>query len=138
MEKVKKHIFILFIFGILAGCATVSSVRYFYEKIDYSDGVSKDEAKLIAKKHLIDSVYKYDYRVINPEIRTWYEKDAWIVRFPPKKVQLLIPEGLFEAVMPNAYLVAVDKRTGAVIKGGRWGFEPFMHQFIDSIDEKER
>lgn len=61
------------------GCATTESLDYYYEKINRQDGISRDEAALIAKKWLVESKYEGAFQVIGP-VTTGYEH-YWQVTF---------------------------------------------------------
>lgn len=64
---------------MLSGCASVESLDYYYQKINWKDGVSRDEAALIAKKWLVESKYEGDFQVIGP-VSTRHE-DLWQITF---------------------------------------------------------
>ncbi len=101
----KKYIFIILLI-ILNGCATVNSVKTNYALIDYSDGIDKKEAVLIAKEHLINTKYRHRYQVIGPKVENLPLEGAWLVRFRGKKTSIS------EFYMPSIYEVKIDKRTG--------------------------
>ena len=108
----KKYLPCAFLGVFLAGCATISSVDKNYQKINWQDGISRNEAFLIAKKHLIAQKEKPDYQVIAPFVRTDQKAKAqpnvWFVAFHPRKVPLLF----------KYYLVVVDKKTGEILEHG--------------------
>lgn len=86
----------------VAGCATTESLDYYYEKINRSDGISRDEAALIAKKWLIESKYEGDFQFIGP-VTTGYDH-YWQVSFLYKSLDY------YEKVLD----VYVDTLTGEV------------------------
>jgi len=94
---------------ISSGCATIKSIEKNYKKIDYSDGINKSEAKLIAKKSLIDSPYRNFYRVIRPRIldndETLQHPRYWFLKFRRKSSKL----------NKSNYFVVIEKKTGEVI-----------------------
>ena len=62
----KKYVIVCGIMLFLAGCATTESIDDFYTKINWKDGISRDEAAVIAKKYLVDSKYEGDFQVMGP------------------------------------------------------------------------
>ncbi len=105
-------VFVVFFFTMLASCATINSMENNYEKIDYSDGVNKTEAVLIAKNHIMKTKYVKDYQIVSPVIlnneQTKKFSNIWFVRFHPKKITLLT----------HYYLVMISKETGEIISCG--------------------
>jgi hypothetical protein len=101
----KKYVFIILLI-ILSGCATVDSVKTNYDLIDYSDGVDKKEAVVIAKEHIINTKYRHRYQVMGPKVENLQDEDAWLVRFYGKKTSIS------EFYMPSIYEVKIDKKTG--------------------------
>ena len=112
MGKIMKGIVVLCLIHLLSGCATTNSIKVNYEKINYSDGINKEEAVLIAKNHLLSTKYKYDYQIISPLVlnnkSTRQYPDFWCIRFHPKKLHL----------MPYYYLVMINKKTGEIVSYG--------------------
>jgi hypothetical protein len=86
----------------LTGCATTESLNEFYEKVNREDGISRDEAAIIAKKWLIESKYEGDFQVIGPVSTAL--ADLWQVTFLYKSVSY------YEKVLD----VYVDNKTGEV------------------------
>lgn len=74
-----RSIIVAFIFLAVSGCATTESLDFYYEKIDRQDGISRDEAALIAKKWLVESKYEGDFQVLGP-VSTRHEDD-WQITF---------------------------------------------------------
>ena len=109
---------------ILQGCATQSSLKKSMEKVNYKDGISSVEAKIIAKKKLNDTPFLgwLVYKIIGPKIidnvhSKKYPK-YWFVEFGEKS--------------PNSssskYLVIIDKKTGEIIEAVT--YEPVKKQDI--------
>ena len=94
-------IFIIFLIGY-TGCATQESLDHYYQQINRKDGVSRNEAALIAKQWLVDSKYEGDFQVIGP-VATGYEH-YWQVTFLYKSLDY------YEKVLD----VFVDTLTGEV------------------------
>ncbi|UCC95823.1 MAG: membrane lipoprotein lipid attachment site-containing protein [Candidatus Omnitrophota bacterium] len=133
----KRLIFLLGIALLLNGCATIASIRHHYAKIDYSNGVNKEEAVLIAKHHLISTEYKYSYRVIAPWVESWEERNAWIVWFAPKKLRFIFPQDFLDLFIPKKYCVVIDKETGEVHQKESGLFRGRMYP-VEEGSEKEQ
>lgn len=118
-------------FGFFLGCATVPSIERNRRAIDFSDGINRQEAKIIAKSKIIQTHLKDDYRIIGPRIydaaeftdeikgketfsflinRELYNddelrySDSWYVIFRPK----------FLSLFSVSYLVVIDKDSGEI------------------------
>lgn len=72
-------ILVFFMLFIVMGCATTESLDYYYEQINWQDGIGRDEAALIAKKWLIESKYEGDFQIIGP-VSTRHG-DVWQITF---------------------------------------------------------
>ncbi len=96
-----RFLLVIMLFGLI-GCATTESLDAYYAKINRADGISRDEAALIAKKWLIESKYEGDFQVIGP-VATAYDK-YWQVTFLYKSL----------AYYENVLDVYVDTQTGEV------------------------
>jgi hypothetical protein len=92
--------------AMVIGCASAGSIRTKYDLIDYSHGIERKEAILIAKNHMLDSKYRQRYRITAPKVEDLVDRDAWLIRFYGKKTSIS------EFYMPSIYEVTVDKRTG--------------------------
>jgi hypothetical protein len=86
----------------LTGCATQESLDHYYQQINRNDGISRDEAALIAKNWLVASKYEGDFQVIAPVTATY--DLYWQVTFLYKSLNY------YEKVLD----VYVDKKTGEV------------------------
>ncbi len=93
---------------IFLGCARVNSINAHYARVKVEDGITRNEAKLIAKKNLIETRYKYIYQIIWPRIlennHTKRHEDLWFVDFLAKEFQLI-----------SNYLVILEKDSGKII-----------------------
>lgn len=130
MRKFKAFLVVLFLIA-LAGCATVSSIKGNYARINCADGISRAEAKLIAKNEVIKTDAKHRYVITGPEIYFAreilkkkrkiqnfddivkkngidFEKypDSWVVIFRPR----------FLSFFSLYYLVVVNNQDGEIIK----------------------
>jgi hypothetical protein len=126
----KKQLIVAWVIGalLLSGCATIDSVNKNYQKINYSDGINTEEAKLIGKKRLINSGYQSEYQVISPDFlidkRTKKYPDYWFVVYHPKNLGLT----------HSKYLVVMNKKTGDVLYSDYWECKENNFDWI--IDKK--
>lgn len=86
----------------ISGCATTESLEYYYDQINREDGISRDEAALIAKKWLVESKYEGDFQILGP-VSSRHE-DLWQITFLYKSL------GYYEKVLD----VFVDPLSGEV------------------------
>ena len=100
MKKLCLGMFILCVAA--AGCATTESIEQYYAQINWKDGISRNEAALIAKKYLTESKYAGDFQILAP-VTTGYE-NLWRVSFLYKNIDY------YEKVLD----VYVDTATGEV------------------------
>lgn len=116
----------VFLTVFLTGCATMKSVNNKYGKVDYTNGISKEEAKSIAKKSLMESKARGKYRFTVPMILddpyTKPNLEYWYISFSKKIYHL----------RSSHYLVVINKHTGEIeysdkkfkyphpVKGYRW------------------
>jgi predicted RNA methylase len=108
-----KNILCVVLVLMLSACATMESVNLNYSQIDYSDGISKKEAKTIVRKMYIDGDIPEDIRKnvkLSLTVAT-YEKDidTWLVT---------LSNGSLNVFRMYSYVVYVDAKTGE-IKGQR-------------------
>ena len=91
----------------LGGCSTAGSVRRNYSKVDYSDGISRQEALFIAQKACFDNEQcRADCVLFTAYVyagQDFYQTD-WRVVFSAKPGSL---------AFPAPYEMSVDKKTGA-------------------------
>ena len=69
----------------LIGCATMESLDGFYEEIKWDDGISRNEAALIAKKWLVESEYAGEFQVWGPKVQG--AGNLWQVTFLYKSLK---------------------------------------------------
>jgi hypothetical protein len=72
-------IIVIFMLLMISGCATTESLEYYYEQINREDGISRDEAALIAKKWLVESKYEGDFQIFGPVSSR--HADFWQITF---------------------------------------------------------
>ena len=92
----------------ISGCAT-STILKEYEKISFSDGISKEEAIIIAKKEFISSPERKYYSFKNMQVTESTAYNAWAVKFWEKSHVFIGVKFLF-----GSFTVLVNKDTGAV------------------------
>ena len=84
------------------------------KSVSPSDGVSKDEAIIIAQNHLIENGYKDGYAISSPSVgNSSLIEGCWVVEFPTT-LSVRLQQGL------RWLRVHVDKKTGQ-IKSSGWG-----------------
>jgi len=81
-----------------------------HQRIHYADGVSEEEAKLIAQKFMIDSIYTGPMDLYHPVVdqspAAQEYRNFWFVIF----------SSLSKGDKALRQLVVIDKRTGGVIR----------------------
>ena len=108
--KSGEMICILISISCFLGCSTYSAINKGVARISYDDGINADEAKLIAKKNLVETPFLgwAGFRIIAPSILnnvdTRKYPQYWFVFFHPNMV--IRREG--------GYLIVVDKRNGEI------------------------
>ena len=98
-----KNNILLFCFVFLVGCATMESIDQYYDQINWNDGISRDEAAIIAKKYLVESKYAGDFQVLGP--KSQMIDNFWQISFLYKSLNN------YEKVL-NVY---VDVKSGEVV-----------------------
>ncbi len=100
--KVKGIEKILIITILLSGCATTRSIYANYDSVNYGDGVSKQEAKIIAQKELLDVKQHSSYMISFPDVED--KGTYWKVIFSSLYMNRL------------AYIIDINKTTGEILK----------------------
>lgn len=98
------------VFLTFMGCATIESVNKGYSSIVFADGISKEEAKIIAQDELLLDQEKVNFAVSLPEAED--RGTYWIVVFMNKSVTI------FSSRYLTWYLVKIDKQTGEILSSG--------------------
>ena len=109
-----KSIFLIAILFV-TGCASVNTIEQDFASIDYSDGISKVEAKRIAQKFALGKKGSEKYAISAAEVDSgifasfpeWKDK-AWVIGFPSKSLNIL------SGYVGRTFVVAVDKNTGNI------------------------
>jgi len=100
---------LLILLNIISGCITADSIGRNMEKLDYSNGISKEEAIIIAQNYCLgDAACRDKCRISAPKVfenEKWYP-GQWVVYFWSKEISTL----------DHHYEVCIDKRTGEVVK----------------------
>ncbi len=124
MRKLSLVIFLL----ALAGCASDQAISRNYSKlVNASDGVSEQEAKILAQKQLVDTMQKRDYRVTAPDVKTTPAAlkypAYWFVVFGHNWLSPISTDPLaktYTELRETQYLVVIDKQSGEVKFAGEW------------------
>ena len=104
-------LFLLIVIIMVNGCSTLDSKKIGEEmgNISFSDGITKEEAIIIAKQHCLNNSACHKNCNINSPIVSEDEKwfpGQWIVSFRTKRL----------AILDHTYLVFIDKKTGEVTR----------------------
>lgn len=99
------------------GCATISSIEDSYVKVNYSDGINKEEAKAIAQKHCLDT----------DDCRKNFSISSVSVHYvPPKEAKPRRYDSLFKRYFPaeeaNPEMWYVSFETKNLFKANRGWF----------------
>jgi len=99
----------LFLLVLLCGCASWHSPNQEYARINFSDGISINEAIVIGKEELSACEYRHEYRSQRGNVMTnrlaRAHPDYWFVSFESKRLDRHF----------WSYLVVVNKQTGQVV-----------------------
>ena len=116
--KLKLITLMLSLFLLNAGCAMANKASdYKYYKasmntVNYSDGISKEEAIIIARNSMIEDGDAKDFNLANPTVESGGLNDElWDVEFKAR-LWLEATRGIFFGT------VYIDKKTGQVKGGG--------------------
>lgn len=118
---------------LLNGCATLGSIDYGYKRIIFTDGINKSEAKILAKKKIIENKSSRDsFMVIAPdaydldefsrEKRVSLKSSFWIelydnedkMKYPHCWAIVFRPKPFPFSLFDMYYLVIVDKTNGEI------------------------
>jgi hypothetical protein len=102
--------------GVAMGKKPISYYKEKLTKVDFSDGINKEEAIIIAQNYLIDKGIDKDCVIDKPKVtekQWWIPKGCWEVRFKAS-FEVKTKQGL------EWFSVYVNKTTGK-IKGKSWG-----------------
>ena len=106
----------------VGGCATTGSIERNYALIDYSDGIDREEAILIAKKGLISQDpnpnLKYQYRITGPLVDYDEEENVWTVCFVPKYMVGAVDLSHLDAL----YCFDIDRASGEIVSRGKYPY----------------
>jgi len=103
-----KRIVSLFMVLILTGCATVGSVNRNFESVNYTDGISRPEAKFIAQKYCLDHEECSTHCIISSA----YVSDDNSV---PGAWRVVFDTEVIDANYYRGHVISVDRETGEVI-----------------------
>ena len=120
--------FLFLVMVFLVGCATTGGIEKNYAKINYADGINRNEAIAIAQRDLLDNEKaKHKYRVTGPYVEEKEmttdvyggKTDAWFVRFESKN----FTGDMLNIFLPSIYWLYIEKKEGKIISRGE-GFRP--------------
>lgn len=128
-----KNLTLIIIAVMLSGCAGTHAVNKNYSSINFNDGISREEAKLIAKKSLMESESFGRYCFVDPAVLKWGHAyphpNAWFIRFANKN-----------PLATDHYLVVIDKRNGVIQYSERENIYPLTpkdYRFIFGLEAKD-
>ncbi|UCB57162.1 MAG: hypothetical protein JSV30_00810 [Candidatus Omnitrophota bacterium] len=102
----KRIVCILLSVILLSGCAGKKIAQV--PGVSYDNGITKEEAKIIAKEYFLDSKYKNKFRSTDAgvlsSVETAQHPDSWFIMFRPKKMKWI----------KYKHIVGVDKKTGKI------------------------
>lgn len=112
----------------LGGCASTEAVYRNYDRlVDTRNGVSAQEAKIIAQKELIGVQQRRDYRITAPDLKDTPESrkypDYWFVAFGHNWFSPISTDPLaktYTQLKEAQYVVVIDKKTGDIKFSGEW------------------
>ena len=133
MKNVAWIIIVLF----MVGCATPESIyRSYTTMVDVIDGVSEEEAKIIAKYNLMqmreNELYKISAPVIYTDSRATVYPKYWFVAFGPNWFAPMSKnrdELTYKELNSADYLVVIDKDNGDIVFSGL-----YYHTRADDFD----
>ncbi len=113
---------------LLVGCASNQAIYKNYSTmVDKGDGVSEQEAKIIAQHAIIGSQEKRDYRVTAPDVKNTIEAqkypDFWFVVFGHNWLSPISTDPMaktYTELRETQYLVVINRRTGDIKFNGQW------------------
>ena len=111
-----------------SGCASNEAISNNYNKlVNASDGVTEQEAKIMAQNDLIKVIEKRDYRVTVPDIKSTPEAlkypAYWFVVFGHNWFSPISTDPLaktYTELRETQYLVVIDKKSGEIKFSGQW------------------
>lgn len=113
---------------LFMGCASTQAIyKNYAEMVDVNDGVSEQEAKIIAQHTIIGTQEKRDYRVSMPDIKTTLEakkyEDFWFVVFGHNWLSPISKDAMaktYTELKEAQYLVVINKKSGDIRFNGQW------------------
>lgn len=113
---------------LLVGCASNEAIyRNYVNMVDVKDGVSEQEAKIIAQRNIIMTHEKRDYRVTAPDIKTTMDAtkyaDYWFVVFGHNWLSPISTDPMaktYTELKETQFLVVINKKDGNVKFCGQW------------------
>ena len=128
----KDFLFLILLLAI-CGCATTKGINKEYDRVGWSDGISKKEAGIIAQKYIIESVYRDFYMSNFPQYGTKKQlgelknidkyNNHWFVGFgaklPTSKEIKHVPDDVAAVIQDKLfiysfYVLAINKDDGKI------------------------
>jgi hypothetical protein len=121
-ESMRAFLLVVLALVGLTSCASREDiVRNYEEKVDYSDGVSVSEAKLVAKRKIITVQEKRNYKITDPQIlNTIFSQkypDYYFIVFGHNWFSPISTDEnakTYRDLMAAQYLVVINKATGEI------------------------
>ncbi len=108
--------FVLFIDGSMAMSGNENKIEAIKEKlriVDFSDGISKEEAAIIAQNHLIDEAYNLkDINFFNPKVEQGPGLNGGVITKEEFKNKFMKGEEIFDWLMQNEYFIETSGNEG--------------------------
>jgi len=106
--------------GLAMAGRSYDDYREKLKEVDLSDGVSKDEAIIIAQNDVIDSIEKGEtfFKKLGISKAKIFEDPWYIKKFPEDWVVSFPIRRGFSLMGSNEYITFVNKKTGKVVHGG--------------------
>lgn len=122
----REIVIFLILFNVIffnTSCARVpikerpSDYHYYKEKlkeINKSDGISREEAIIIAQNYAIEQGLDKDYIITNPTVKDFTSSNDWEITFKATYGESIKQGGIFGSIVRWWICVHLDKRTGVV------------------------
>ncbi len=113
---------------VLSGCASMDAVyKNYADKVDTSDGVGEEEAKIMAQKDILNTEEKRNYRITAPDIKSTPQalkyEEYWFVVFGHNWFSPISTDPnakTYTELRETQYLVVIKKSSGKIIFSGEW------------------
>jgi hypothetical protein len=131
------------VMGFVSCASREDIVRNYEEQVDYADGVSLNEAKLVAKRRIISVIEKRNYKITDPQVlnNVYTQKypEYWFVVFGHNWFSPISTDEnakTYRELMAAQYLIVIDKTTGEIPFYGEY-FPKRSHGFEWVFQERK-